>query len=632
VGAVGLLTLVLLLGLVAPFLVDGQTVRNQLVAKLSAWAEGDLKVHGDVRLTSLFELTIEAENVEIREPERFPDVQRVRAGLIEARLSIWDLLNGRIVFGKVWVEHPIVTLHETASDIRPQELWRAVLLSNPPLMERFIDAAKVAPFMEIEFNEGLVHSASSDKPVTEGFEGFSLRIERQSESAHIYTKGQVIWQGTPVNLVLERAPFRPEGPTRQAALRVEVANPALGSLAANGRIIRANGERFAGTVAIRNARAGTLAQWLDVPIGEAFTDMRYRATGALEVTADKISLQQLEMQAGETRMTGLLSLVMAGEKPTLSGTLGLSEIDLRNLTLDAPVNGVLIAEDPLRVRRGGASEQGQRIGAWLQTFDADLRLSAEKLAFDGISTGETAAFLSVGDGVATLDVAELMIFDGMLNGQFSARWQDGLFRLTGKGKASNVELSALLSSFGTHGVATGPTDISFAADGTGPTIGAALRGARYSGDAMALQGGVLALNIAAFAAKAHQHQSYGGEPQAQINLAPGRGAYEAFRTSFNLHRGKLDLQMLEITQGEWIIRGRGRADLANLLIDCQFNVSRGAGALSAADRYAGASGRSEALEETIRLQISGPLHQPRVMYKSPAPPLTGLRGKRAGWP
>ena len=137
---------------------------------------------------------------------------------------------------------------------------------------------------------------------------------------------------------------------------------------------------------------------------------------------------------------------------------------------------------------GGA----RAICTWLEQFDADVRLSSERILLDGTETREAAAFLSVNEARATLDLAELMVFDGLVNGQFNARWHEDAFRLSGKGNASGVELGALLARLGGHSLASGPADVSFTMQGAGNSLDGLWRNARVSGRLMALQGGELA--------------------------------------------------------------------------------------------------------------------------------------------
>jgi len=111
-GAGAALVLLLAFGAAAPYLVDGGTIRSQLFTKMSGWADGRLEVNGPVYLTSLFDLTIEAHDVEIRAPSRFANVESLRARRIAARLSLWDLLNRRISFEKMWLHGLRVSLSE----------------------------------------------------------------------------------------------------------------------------------------------------------------------------------------------------------------------------------------------------------------------------------------------------------------------------------------------------------------------------------------------------------------------------------------------------------------------------------------------------------------------------------------
>ena len=623
--------LVLLAGAAAPYVVDGGTVRDQLVAKLSAWAEGELRVEGDVRLTSLFDLAIEARDVRIDRPERFPTVADIKVDVLAARLNLWALLNGRIVFNKVWVDRPTIRLRERFTETRPDRLWRAVLLYEGDALSRLTEAAQDAPFSFIEFTDARVEPAGPHAAHGEPPDPFTVIVERQTTGA-VTLSGWITRKTELARFTLNRGAFRPAGPTLEAPVRLTTESESAGRLSVAGRIIRANGARFAGDLEVQDAPLHILADWLDLPAGDAFTDRRYSATAALEATAAKISLQELDVEIGQTRATGLLNLQLDGERPKLSGTLGLSAVDLRGFSMTGPANGVLLAEDPRSLRRGGPSLTARRVGEWLGEFDADLRLSADSLRFDGLTTGETAAFLSVADGIATLDVAELLVFDGMMNGQFSVSWADYAFQLSGKGNATGIDLERLLATAHAPRLASGPADISFALDGTGPTLSAVTRGMKVSGQLMALQGGELALDVAAMAAQAREDALNGERARASLQMASQRAAYDMLRASFILRDRDLRLVPVTIAQDGWIIRGRGRADLAQLSLDCRFDATQmPAGSPAQAGLSTGAVA-SSAEKQAISLHLTGSLQRPWVSYTMPELPLSSVEGNASWWP
>ncbi|MFP4537692.1 MAG: hypothetical protein ACLFPA_05270 [Dichotomicrobium sp.] len=632
VGLGAVLIVLLALSALAPYLVEGDTVRDQLVAKLSAWAEGDLRVEGEVNLTSVFDLRIDAADVEIRAPERFPNVERLRADIIKARLSVWDLLNGRIVFGKVWVDGPVVTLRQPPDGVKRRSLWENVLLNEAPAFDHVVEAVRRAPFFEIELNNGTVELPGSENAGPFGLDEFSALIQRETDPPLIRADGHVIWNGRQVDVALERGPFQPAGPTREARLRVSAANPEIGRVAVDGRIVRANGARFIGDLDVDDGNLARLAEWLDIPVGGAFAGATYATSAELQATRERISLQGLAFEAGDTRATGLLGLELQGDKPMLSGTLGLSRVNLRGLTLNGPRNGVFAARDPMALRHGVAPVQARRLGRWLHGFNADLRVSAESIVAGGTTTGETAAFLSVGDGRATVNVAELMVSGGLVSGQFSVGWRDGNFRISGKGQAGRVNLESVLRHVTDEPLATGRADISFSVTGTGPTLDALGRDVRLAGELSAFQGGELMLDIARLAASGRARQASSGERfPAATRMVTQRGGYDMLTSRFRLKGRDLHLDMLEIVQDGWMIRGQGRADLASQLMEWRFNAHRVAASARAQASLRSVPGAPPAAGEAIGLHLRGPWRYPHVMFERPPPP-GRASGRRAGWP
>ncbi len=624
--------LVLLAGAAAPYAVDGGTVRDQLIAKLSAWAGGNLRVEGDVRLTSLFDLAIEAQDVRIDGPERFPKVAQIEVDALAARVNLWALLTGRIVFDKVWVDGPTIRLRERYTETMPDRLWRAVLLDDGGALSRLTDAARDAPFSFIEFTDArVVPAGPRDAADGEAQDPFTVIVERQTSGA-VTVSGWITRKPELARFALTRGAFRPAGPTLEAPVRLTTESESTGRVSVEGRIIRANGARFAGDLEVRDAPLHVLADWLDLPAGDAVTDRTYSATAALEATATTISLQEVDVEIGQTRANGLLNLELDGERPKLSGTLGLSAVDLRGFSISGPSNGIFLTEDPRSLRRGGLSLPAWRVGEWLGEFDADLRLSADRLRFDGLTTGEAAAFLSVAGGNATLDVAGLMVFDGVMNGQFSVRWADRAFRLSGKGNATGIDLERLLTTARAPLLASGPADISFAVDGAGPTLSAVTRGMKVSGQLMALRGGDMALDVAAMAARAREDALNGERARASLQMASRRAQYDMLRASFILRDRDLRLAPVKIAQDGWIIRGRGRADLAQHRLDCRLDAARMPVGGPAQSGLSTGANASPAENRAISLHLKGSLQRPWVAYTMPDLPLSSVEGNASWWP
>ncbi len=630
-GAALILALTALVGFAAPYLVDGRTVRDQLVAKLSAWSEGELRVDGEIRLTSLFDLTIEAEDVRVESPARFPSVSDVSADLVAARLNVWDLLNGRVVFAKVWLERPMIRLRKPLQEITRNRLWRAMIIDESEALVRVIEAAQDAPFEFIEFTDARITGGSSSDENKKRAYTWSATVARQSESQAVLAEGQLTRDAETVRFTARRGVFRPAGPTLEAPVRLVTESEASGRVAVDGRIVRANGTRFIGRLEVQNATVSTLTHWLDLPGSETLLGARYSAAAALEATQNELSLQQVDLEVSETQVTGLLNLGLNGQKPNLSGTLSLSTVDLRNVLPSDWTGGVLV-NDP-DIKEGDESLLSSRLlAAWLDSFDVDLRISADGLRLGGFTTGETAVFLSVTDGRATLDIAELLIFDGIVNGQFSLRRKGDWVRLTGKGNATGIDLEQVLVTAHVPPLVSGSSDIAFGVEGTGKTLATAMRDARITGQLMSMRGGKLAFDVAGLAAQGRQRTIDGNRGRARLEVAPERAEYDMLRASFRLDGRDLRLAPVEVVQDGWIIRGQGRADLAGQLIDWRLEAARAPAGGEAQASIAGSRGASERETEAISLHLTGTLRRPWVRYRMSELPQSGVDNNPSWWP
>jgi hypothetical protein len=115
-------------------------------------------------------------------------------------------------------------------------------------------------------------------------------------------------------------------------------------------------------------------------------------------------------------------------------------------------------------------------------------------------------------------------------------------------------------------------------------------------------------------------------------MASERAAYDMLRASFILQDRDLRLVPVTIAQDGWIIRGRGRADLAQLSLDYRFDAAHmPAGSPAQAGLSTGADA-SSAEKQAISLHLTGSLQRPWVSYTMPELPLSSVEGNASWWP
>jgi uncharacterized protein involved in outer membrane biogenesis len=615
-GFAVILLMLFAIGAAAPYLADGGTIRSQLFSKMSGWADGRLQVNGPVYLTSLFDLTIEAHDVEIRNPARFAEVKTLRAERIAARLSLWDLLNRRITFEKVWLNGLTVSLREKPGSFSAVDLWNALVLNDPPVLDEALRHGKDAPFKTMVVRNARLEVADDVASAFAGLGSYSGVVRRARGGGAFSITGGIEWRGERIEVDLRRTRFTPEGPTHMAELRAGLESASLGRIEVNGRIVQANGDRFIGRIEANQAHVQPVAALLDIPGGAVLAQARLSFSADVLASPWEIALQNLQFGVGATQASGLLRIELS-DRPKITGTLGLGALDLSGLR-----TGVISAD----ARPDEGAAPASALEAVVARFDLDLRLSAESIVLDDISTGPAAAFLSANDGLAAVELAELMVFGGTVNGQFTGRWSDGGFSMSGKGRAENVDLAQVLTLPGAVPLATGIADISFTISSASDGLKGLAQSARLSGRLVSDDGGELALDVASLAAR-HREDAVLGEAQGEaITITANRGAYDSMSCAFAFRGNRLDVHSLAIVQDQWLIRGRGGIDLAQQIVDWRFEAAQAAGAIEARMLPLRDSALTSDTEDAIELRVQGPLHGPRVIFRAPAIGMSGVRG------
>jgi len=504
--------------------------------------------------------------------------------------------------------------------------WRALALNDPPVLDDILRAGEDAPFLTMVLRDARFAMAGADEPAIAGLGSYSGVVRRAPGGREFSVDGRIGWKGERVDITLSRSQFTPEGPTLTAQLQAAAESVSLGRLLVDGRIVRANGARFVGRFEVSEAPAQPIAKLLDIPADPALARARLSASGEIAATPGEIALQQLQIGLGSAQANGLLRIELR-DRPRIAGTLGLGAVDLSASHLGETVEAALLAgAASAGTQAEGKATQTAMLAALMQRFDADLRLSAESILLDGVSTGPAAAFLSVTDGLAALDLAELMVFDGSVSGQFTGRWKGRHFRVSGKGRAESIELAQFLAGTGAAPLASGRADISFTLSSSATTLQALARRARLSGRVIAVDGGDLALDVAAMAARAEEAHAVAQATSGQTAITPARGAYDTMSCAFVFNDARLDVHSLEILQDAWLIRGKGRIDLAGQTLDWRFDAGQMSRPMEARAVPLRDSALTGAREDAIGLQVHGPMHDPRVIFSVPASGTSGVRG------
>ncbi|MEP0520500.1 MAG: AsmA family protein [Hyphomicrobiales bacterium] len=174
---------------------------------------------------------------------------------------------------------------------------------------------------------------------------------------------------------------------------------------------------FNGDVTLETRSLRGLMAWLNQPIGDGGGLGPFSYTGQLSLSPGAVNFDNARILIDGTSGTGSGTVTLTG-KPKLQATLDLQQLDLTpylsgsgsSAGTNTQSGGNLPGISGSSVNGGWSTDVIDLSG--LQSVDADLKISAQEIMWDGIRTGRTAMAVSVTDGVLTADLTEMQLYEG----------------------------------------------------------------------------------------------------------------------------------------------------------------------------------------------------------------------------
>ncbi len=363
-----------------PFLIEGQTVRDSFIRSLSAWSGGPVTVKGPLRIASFTTLSIEASGVHFGTTPRLDPVKRIEAKSVTAVARLSSLLRGRLEFKQIAVEAPRFVFKRDA----PAAKLPFYGMETAGTMLAFADRS---PFERFELHDAAFFRAEGDRSPYIRTSVEHVRLDKRppkdpSPSGDALDRG-----GQYVSLFIKdqgfEAAFRGDINRAEETALGMFRLKALEQHPATGRIIAA------------------IAPWEQ---GHSVS-----ISGDLTWSGERAALDNATAAFGDHGVKGSLGLAVRRGRALLEGTLAYDKLDL-------------IAGGDETAGKAGAFLQPLRAlilahSGKKQSFDLDMRISAEHFQAGPFVAGPFAVALTSRQDRFSVDVAELTLFGGNVKGR-----------------------------------------------------------------------------------------------------------------------------------------------------------------------------------------------------------------------
>lgn len=364
----------------------------------------------------------------------------------------------------------------------------------------------------------------------------------------------------------------------------------LVDLSVDGRLVLSPDEselQGQGEIALSSGRG--FARWFGAywPPGSGLRDMSVR--GQMRFSKQNLAVERAVARLDGNEGTGVLNLRLKQPRPVIAGTLAFKSFDAKpyltasDLDATAPLSWTSFTAGPLTVPLG-------------MHMDADLRISADRIALGSFELGHTAATIALKDGRLLADVADLKIIGGEGGGQLTADFTGFTPRVGVRGKLEQVELGILSASLAGVQLVSGKAGIVVDLSGTGGTLQDVLRSFAGKLSVRAQSPGKLGLDLRGMSLAARNGEVIGWGASLK-----GGTAYENIDFRLVLRDGTILTETAEARTGDGIWTAVGVVSLASDRVDLRLSQSP-----------LPASGAAKAPVSINAVELHGSLREPRV--------------------
>lgn len=368
----------------------------------------------------------------------------------------------------------------------------------------------------------------------------------------------------------------------------------------DGHLNVAEDLQLAGQVELATPSLRRVARWFGLPVPTADGLNAVAVKGQTNWARQTFAVEDAKVVVDGNEAVGALVLNLAGERPLVGATLAFHALDL------TPYMEAARSQSFLFDRQSATWSLFDLSFPLIRHVDADLRISAPKVALKGFGLGHGAATVAVRSGKLLADIAELDLYGGKASAQITANANEIVPRYTLRGKVDGFDAGAAGAALFGAPVLAGRTTLAVDVEGMGQTPTEVLR--RLSGKAtLAMpEGGRIAIDVKALrtAAKANGPAGWGllAKGQTNLELVEARGV---------VRNGVLLTEMVQARSGTMGLAASGRVDLAERTLDLHVAMKSGV----PTDRPLKPSDMAGAEAVTMR----GAWHEPFVRGQEPDP-------------
>ncbi len=429
-AAVAVVILLVVAMVAAPFLVPADAIRDRVIVAVRDATGRDLAIKGGVSVSVIPVLAVSAKDVTLSNAPWAGSQPMASLAALQLRLKLLPLLSRQVEIASFVIEDPVIDLR---TDRQGRGNWQFGNASPNPPAASPDNAAEPGRIPELSLGDvrivnGRVAYTDGVTGQTQTVDQINLKASLANLDAPLKLEGSAHWRDRKTDLSL--AADQARGLLLGGSPVALSLTSDLLRLAFKGNI---GGSAGTGQLDLAIPSLRNLAAW----IGTAPADLPPEGLGAatlksnLALSGKRLACSDLQLSLDATKAVGQLTVDASGPRPALRGQLAFDRLDLSPYLPAGSSGGKAAPSDH------GWSDRPIDVSA-LKAADLDVGLSANSIVARKLETGKTALKIQLTDGRLAIELAEMALYQGNLNGRLAL---DGSGPILGA--EANITLSQL---------------------------------------------------------------------------------------------------------------------------------------------------------------------------------------------
>lgn len=397
--------------------------RALVVERLETLTGRNVSIDGRIDFSILPRARLSLEHVRLGDDDFTIDT-------LVADFSLFDVIAGKgKISGLVLVRPEWRSASEKDQVERvPTETGSGLLVGLNSLMGR------LGGIGTVEIREGLFRPPGPGFAGPRGISNANIRIRQSGSGDTLGVVGGFVWNGQPTTVDLEISGDEPLVAGGQSNVEFSLESPAL-TASYSGTVEVADFRRAEGRLRISTQSFTRGIEWLFAPSTRIPELGAVTLAGNLFLLGQSAELRQADLSIAGSQGRGAMEARLENGLPVIGGTLAFQDLNLTPIARSiAPYpRNPFDFERPLGVDFAAA-------------LDMEIRLSATELTLGRIPFQDVAAVVSIGGGMAKLDVGDATLFGGRGQASISVDGRTSHPSVEAWVSTSGVDTARLMSS------------------------------------------------------------------------------------------------------------------------------------------------------------------------------------------